>query len=139
MNLEELIKQKIDSYKDDFDFRLEAFIFDLTERISKRMKDGNISRSKLAELLGISPPAVTKILNGNSNFTLKTLLSLADALDLELKVEFIEKKAVSAKLYDYKPLFASANEQTQILISYPDALRSYPTPIREKPGEAKAA
>jgi len=106
MNLEELLRKKIESYKDDFDFRLESFIFDLTERISKRMKERNISRSKLAELLGISPPAVTKILNGNSNFTLKTLLSLADALELDLKIDFKEKEV--APSIDYKPSYAAA-------------------------------
>ena len=65
---------------------------DLTEKICVRMKQKNINRTRLSNLLDVSPPAVTKILNGNSNFTLKTLLSMSDALDLELKIDLVEKK-----------------------------------------------
>ena len=42
-----------------------------------------------------NPTAVTKILNGTSNFTLKTLLTIADALDLNLKIDFEEKEKAS--------------------------------------------
>jgi transcriptional regulator with XRE-family HTH domain len=91
MRIEDWFKQKLDSFKDDPEFRLETLLLDLTDKICKRMEQKNISRSKMADLLGVSPPAVTKILNGNSNFTLKTLLSLADVLDLNLKIDFQEK------------------------------------------------
>ena len=92
MKAKDWFKNKLDSFKDDFEFRLESLILNVTENISKRMVDKNINRSELAELLNVSRPAVTKILNGNSNFTLKTLLSLSDALELDLKVEFKEKR-----------------------------------------------
>jgi len=97
MNTQEWFRNKLESFKEDFDFRLETLILDLTETISRKMEERNLNRTKLAELLGISPPAVTKILNGNSNFTLKTLLSLADALQLDLKIEFKEKAIVTSR------------------------------------------
>jgi transcriptional regulator with XRE-family HTH domain len=96
METEKWFKGMIESFKEDLDFRLETVILDLTEKISKRMKEKGINRTKLAELLKVSPPAVTKILNGNSNFTLKTLLSLADALELELKIDFRQKGIVAS-------------------------------------------
>ncbi len=88
---EKWFSELLESFKDDFDFRLEGLIFDLTEHICKTMKDKNIKRKQLAEALKVSPAAVSKILNGNSNFTIRTLLSLADALKTELKIEFKEK------------------------------------------------
>ncbi|HAR49057.1 hypothetical protein ER57_01955 [Smithella sp. SCADC] len=78
----------LDSYKDDFEFRLEALVFELTEQISKKLKEKKISRKQFAEKLGISPEAVSKSLNGNPNFTIRTLLSMADALKTELSIEF---------------------------------------------------
>jgi transcriptional regulator with XRE-family HTH domain len=96
MNTQNWFKKKINSIKDEFDFRLESLILDITERIAIRMKQKGISRIKLAKSLNVSPPAVTKVLNGTSNFTLKTLLSLADALDFSLKVEFEEKQKVES-------------------------------------------
>jgi transcriptional regulator with XRE-family HTH domain len=94
MNLNNWIKNKLELYKDDPEFRFESLILDITESISRKMIKKNINRTKLAELLNISRPAVTKILNGNSNFTLKTLLSLSAALDLDLKIEFKEKETM---------------------------------------------
>ncbi|PJC71507.1 MAG: hypothetical protein CO013_14235 [Syntrophobacterales bacterium CG_4_8_14_3_um_filter_58_8] len=39
----------------------------MTEQISARMKEKGMTRAKLAELLGVTPAAVTKLLNGNPN------------------------------------------------------------------------
>ena len=76
------------SYKYDFDYRLEGIIWNLTEDICRRMETLKMNRTQLAKKLAVSPAAVTKILNGNSNFTLRTLLSLSDAMDADLKIEF---------------------------------------------------
>jgi transcriptional regulator with XRE-family HTH domain len=97
MKTKDWFKNKLDSFRDDFEFRLESLILNITENISKRMVEKKINRSSLAEKLNVSPPAVTKILNGSSNFTLKTLLSLSDALDLDLNIEFKDKKSAIAE------------------------------------------
>ena len=89
-------QKQFEALKDDFDFRLETLILNITETISENMEKKGFNRSKFAEILRVSPPAVTKILNGTSNFTLKTLLTIADALDLNLKIDFEEKEKVSA-------------------------------------------
>ena len=94
MKTEKWFKDMLKSFEKDFDFRLETIILDITENISKRMKKKNINRTGLSNLLNVSPAAVTKILNGNSNFTLKTLLSIADALELDLNVSFKGKPSV---------------------------------------------
>ncbi len=100
MSLNNWIKEKLELFKDDFDFRLETLILNLTEHICKRMKQKNINRTELADLLNVSPPAVTKILNGNSNFTLKTLLSLSDVLDQELEINFRDKETVCFTVHE---------------------------------------
>ena len=85
-------EKMLDTVKDSFEFRLETIILDITEQISKRMNERQINRTQLAKALDVSPAAVTKILNGNSNFTLKTLLSLGDVLDLDLSINFRPKE-----------------------------------------------
>ena len=90
MKTEEWFKKKIESFAEDFDFRSETLILNITEKICERMQQKKINRTRLAQKLKVSAPAVTKILNGNPNFTLKTLLSVADALDLELKIDFVD-------------------------------------------------
>ena len=109
------LEKKLEQFENDFDFRIESIILDITERICEKLEQKNISRAKFAELLGVSPPAVTKILNGNSNFTLKTLLSIADALELDLKVQFAEKTISSnaeTSVYIIPPLSSITAEIT---------------------------
>ncbi len=66
--------------RNDPDYRFEELVSEITNAICKAMKDNKVSRTQLADKLGISPPAVTRMLDGNPNFTLKRLLSVADAL-----------------------------------------------------------
>jgi transcriptional regulator with XRE-family HTH domain len=106
-------QKKLDSFKADFEFRLETLIYKITEQISDRMDQKGISRTKFAQLMGISPPAVTKILNGNSNFTLKTLLSVADVLELDLKVNFEEKREFALKYLSQDPYPMALASETE--------------------------
>ena len=93
MKTKEWFNNLMEKFEDDFDFRLETIILNLTESVCIEMKDKNINRTQLSGLLDVSPAAVTKILNGTNNFTLKTLLSIADALDMEFNPEFKKKHA----------------------------------------------
>ncbi|MCX5850417.1 MAG: helix-turn-helix transcriptional regulator, partial [Deltaproteobacteria bacterium] len=86
------------------DFLFETVVLDLTEQICIAMREKGITRTKLAKMLGVSPAAVTKILNGSSNFTLKTMLTLASALDLELAISF-QNENRHVKLDNVVPLF----------------------------------
>lgn len=101
-------KDFLDSMEGNFEFRLESMILEITEKICEAMDHKNISRSEFADLLGISRPAVTKILNGNSNFTLKTLISIADALELKFNIEFKEKDSIVQKPTDYPNIETAA-------------------------------
>jgi transcriptional regulator with XRE-family HTH domain len=104
MDTEKWFNEKLAALEDDTDFRLEEVILDLTEQISVRMKEKGMTRAKLAGLLGVTPAAVTKLLNGNPNFTLKTLLKVADALDLKFNVSFSTVKSVGkpALVYQFR-------------------------------------
>lgn len=109
-NTEKWFGELLDSYKDDFDFRLEGLIFELTEQISKKLKENRISRKQFAKTLNVSPAAVSKILNGNPNFTIRTLLSMADALKTDLSVEFKGKELSSSEVMST----TTASEDTKI-------------------------
>ena len=85
-NTEKWFGDLLESYKDDFEFRLETLVFELTEQISKKLKEEKISRKQFAEKLNVTPAAVSKILNGNPNFTLSTLLAMADALKMNCQL-----------------------------------------------------
>lgn len=51
-----------------------------TEEFHKLAEQGKISRAELARRLGTSPAYITKILRGNVNFTVETMVRLARAV-----------------------------------------------------------
>lgn len=125
MNTKQWFQEKLATYEDDVEFRLETLIMQVTEQICAAMQQQQINRTRLAELLNISPPAVTKILNGNSNFTLKTLLSIAEVLDQELIIDFRPKKhhtqqsipctSMSSQLTDEDPFISKPLEKQPLV------------------------
>lgn len=72
-------------------YGLEGLLLAVSERICEAMERKGISRADLAEKLGVSRPWVTKLLTGNRNLTLKSLVCVANALDLCIDILLLEK------------------------------------------------
>ncbi|HSS77413.1 MAG TPA: helix-turn-helix transcriptional regulator [Thermoanaerobaculia bacterium] len=70
-------------------------IVEFTEDLCRLMKEKNVSRSELAKRIGTSRAYVTKLLGGNANFTLATMVKLAFALDGAVHVHIADKQAVT--------------------------------------------
>jgi transcriptional regulator with XRE-family HTH domain len=67
------------------DYWVEQAILEVTEEVARRMEELEVSRAELARRLGTSPAYVTKILRGDANFTLATIVKLTRALKSELR------------------------------------------------------
>lgn len=76
-------------------YHAERVVYEITEQIHQRMEEIGISRAELAERLNSGKPYVTKILRGNSNFTLQSLEKIAQALEFEggVEVRFLGKQS----------------------------------------------
>ena len=70
------------------EYRQEALVLEISARVHARLQQLGMSQAELARRMGVSRPMITKLLTGNSNFQLKTLLRLGDALDLDLTIDF---------------------------------------------------
>lgn len=66
------------------DYQVEDLILSLTGEYLERMRLTGTSRTELAHRLGVKPPRVTRILQGNDNFTLRTVVHMANALGCRL-------------------------------------------------------
>ncbi len=62
-------------------------------RIAKAMARANISKAELARRLGKSRALITSILQGNTNFTLESLVKIADTLGCDLLVKLKPKES----------------------------------------------
>jgi transcriptional regulator with XRE-family HTH domain len=66
-------------------------VVELTEDLSRRMKEQKISRAELARRMGTSRAYITKLLSGDANFTLQTMVKLALAVGGVLHLHISDK------------------------------------------------
>lgn len=65
----------------------ECLILDTTELILQIMEDKEITRTELAQRIGRTKGYVSQLLNGNRNMTLRTLATIAYALQHQVRVK----------------------------------------------------
>ncbi len=70
----------IEKFEDDPDFIAEGIAISLMEEACELMEDQGISRSKLAERMGVDRARVTRMFNAAPNLTLRSIAQLAVAL-----------------------------------------------------------
>ena len=70
----------------DVDFHFELLSNQVGLTVSQRMEDLGLTRSALARRLEKTPAWVTQLLRGDGNLTLRTLASLAVALEFEWRL-----------------------------------------------------
>jgi transcriptional regulator with XRE-family HTH domain len=104
MNAEKWFQDELETVRKTFEYRLEKILIQLGEDICRLMQDQQISRADVAERLGVSRAYVTRVLNGNPNLTIKTLLKLSDALGRELAISFAPKPDASAARHPRRAL-----------------------------------
>jgi transcriptional regulator with XRE-family HTH domain len=89
MTAEKWFKEKLDTFKDDIVFQTEKVILDFTEQVVLFMEKQEMNRVDLAKRLGVSKAFVTKLLNGNPNLTIKTMVNIAKNLGCELSINIL--------------------------------------------------
>jgi transcriptional regulator with XRE-family HTH domain len=82
----------VDEHQHSHDYELEWLLLDLNEAITNGMDRARLSRAQLAERLGTSRAYVTKLLDGQENMTLKTLVRVANALEMKVDTRFIPRE-----------------------------------------------
>ncbi len=65
------------------EYRAEGASIEFTNAMVTRMRETGVSRSQLARKIKAHPAYVSKILRGDTNFTLDTMVKIAGALDSE--------------------------------------------------------
>ena len=89
------LKQTLEAARTTFEYRLEKVLFEVAEQTCKLVESQGITRSELAQRLAVTPAYVTKLLNGNPNLTIESLLKLSDALGQTLDIRFAPKLEVA--------------------------------------------
>lgn len=79
-----------------------SLVLGFTEGLNKIMKANGVTRSDLARRLGVSPAYVTKVLRGNVNFTVDSMVRLVRAAGGEVRLEVAPKTQMKRNHLDKK-------------------------------------
>jgi len=80
-------KEVFNQAKERDTYWVASLILDFTEGLYKTMEANGVSRSELARRLGVSPAYITKVLRGNVNFTLDSMVRLVRAAGGEVRLQ----------------------------------------------------
>jgi transcriptional regulator with XRE-family HTH domain len=83
------------------EYRAEGASIEFTNAMVTRMRQTGVSRSELARKIKANPAYVSKILRGDTNFTLDTMVKIAGALDSELHCDLRQNGVKSRGLDAY--------------------------------------
>jgi plasmid maintenance system antidote protein VapI len=72
-----------------------AAVLDFTEDLQQRMEEQNVSRAELARRMGTSRAYITRLLGGDANFTLMTMVKLSMAVGGALHLHISDQKATT--------------------------------------------
>jgi len=91
--------EKLDKFANDPEFLAEEAILEFTEKLVAKMQEQKVSRAELAKRLDVSKSFITKLLNGNPNMTIKTMVAIAAMLDCRLNLDIYNKEYRAINLY----------------------------------------
>lgn len=91
--------EKLDKFANDPEFLAEEAILEFTEKLIAKMQEQKVSRAELAKRLDVSKSFITKLLNGNPNMTIKTMVAIAAMLDCRLNLDIYHNGYRAVNLY----------------------------------------
>jgi transcriptional regulator with XRE-family HTH domain len=74
---------------------IEEIKVNIAEQIYLAMQEQDRSEAELARRLGCKPPYVNKILHGDTNFTIESLVKIGMALNLKLELRLVPKQTLT--------------------------------------------
>jgi transcriptional regulator with XRE-family HTH domain len=77
---------EINELNNDLEFKMENVVLDFIELISVYMRKNNINQKQLAGILNISNAAISKLLNGKENFSIKRMVEITDKLGFNIAI-----------------------------------------------------
>lgn len=94
----EEIQAALKTARQTHEYRAEGASIEFTNAMVTRMREAEVSRSDLARMIKATPAYISKILRGSTNFSLDSMVKIANALNCELRLQLQPSGAKSRQL-----------------------------------------
>jgi len=87
------LKQRMKNIRQSHDYRLEKAKLEFIQGVTRIMQQKEITNAELARRLETSPAYITKVMRGDTNFTLDSLVKITYALDSKVHIHVADTSA----------------------------------------------
>jgi len=94
----EEIQAALKAARETHEYRAEGASIEFTNAMVTRMREASVTRSELARMIKATPAYISKILRGATNFSLDSMVKIANALNCELRLHLQPSGAKSRRL-----------------------------------------
>lgn len=115
----------VEEHMYDPEFLWAEFVMELSTLLQDEMEKQQISQSDLANKLGVDRSQVSRILNGKQNLTVKSLVEIAQALGMRLRVKGEPLRAIEQPTRGHVPLTVGSPLGTEALDTLEMAVSLY--------------
>lgn len=109
MKAHEWYQRTLERVQGTLEYELEGVLLDLTEQMVRHMEREGINRSELAKRLKVSNARVTRLLSGQPNMRLKTVVKVARALNCDVALSLQTKHVLTVHQGNGTPEFRKFN------------------------------
>ena len=88
----ETLREWMDEIRKSPEYKVAVTKGDVSEQIWALMKAKELSCAQLANAMDVSPSYAHKILVGDQNLTIESLVKIASALGQEVSIQFVSRK-----------------------------------------------
>lgn len=103
---------------------------DFALQLDKRLRVTNTNYAELANRIGVSPPYISKVLHGESNLTIDSMVKLAHATGSRIDLRFIDEGAVTEPKIWFGKFHSLAAAKPSVTVSAPSTV-SEPVPYKQ--------
>lgn len=93
------IQAALKAARETHEYRAEGASIEFTNAMLTRMRQLDVSRSELAARIGVTPAYISKISRGDTNFSLETMVKIANALESDFRCH-LEPAAAGSQHFD---------------------------------------
>jgi transcriptional regulator with XRE-family HTH domain len=79
------IQAALNAARETHEYRAEGASIEFTNAMVTRMREAGVSRANLARKINVNPAYISKLLRGDTNYTLDTMVKIANALESDFR------------------------------------------------------
>jgi plasmid maintenance system antidote protein VapI len=117
-------------------YRVEGAIMEFTEELCKLMHIQGVTKTELAQRLGCKPAYITKLLSGQNNFTIQTMVKTADAIGAEIRIHLqpagVQSHWVDLTTFNVTNTISSPGPGTTPTVEF-SRVAAFPSPAQGRP------